>query len=78
MGGLAWSGSLRGDVVGGVPGTGWKRARGCGRQFDCVEVNAALPGGVGFRDSKAPTAGVLLLPRRALLDLVGFLGREPD
>ncbi|OLR93984.1 hypothetical protein BJP25_13460 [Actinokineospora bangkokensis] len=62
--------------MGGVPEGGWRRARGCGRQLDCVEVNPRVGAGVGIRDSKAPSAGVLLLPSAALVRLVGFL-REP-
>jgi hypothetical protein len=55
--------------------SGWLRSRRCGRQFDCVEVNPRLSAGVAFRDSKAPRAGVLLVPRAALPALVAYLGR---
>ncbi|MFC0042072.1 DUF397 domain-containing protein [Actinomadura rayongensis] len=41
---------------------------------NCVAV-AALPGGVGVRDSKAPEQGHLLLSRRVL---AGVLARMKD
>ncbi|MCG8918874.1 DUF397 domain-containing protein [Actinokineospora sp. PR83] len=56
--------------------SGWVRSRRCGRQFDCVEVNPRAPGGVAFRDSKAPRAGVLVVRGSALPALVAYLGRK--
>ncbi|QFG24283.1 DUF397 domain-containing protein [Actinomadura sp. WMMB 499] len=48
----------------------WRKARRSGSQGDaCVEV-AALPGGVGVRDSKDPGGGRLTLTPAAFRRLV--------
>ncbi|MEV4252148.1 DUF397 domain-containing protein [Spirillospora sp. NPDC049652] len=47
----------------------WRKASYSGtEQGDCVEL-ADLTSGVGLRDSKAPEAGYLSLPKSALAEL---------
>ncbi|WP_084550218.1 DUF397 domain-containing protein [Actinomadura rifamycini] len=53
----------------------WRKSRQSGSQGDaCVEV-AALPDGVGVRDSKDPGGGYLVLGRVAFRNLLDGLKR---
>ncbi|MEV5824079.1 DUF397 domain-containing protein [Spirillospora sp. NPDC052242] len=55
--------------------TRWRKSRRSGSQGDaCVEV-AALPGGVGVRDSKKPEGGHLVLGAAAFRVLLDELKR---
>ncbi|MGI5326483.1 DUF397 domain-containing protein [Actinomadura nitritigenes] len=56
--------------------TTWKKSSYSGSgTSECVEV-ARFPGGVGVRDSKAPSAGHLELPWKSFAALLDYLRRE--
>ena len=57
--------------------TNWRKSSysGAGGTEECVELTR-FPGGVGVRDSKAPWAGHLELPRQSFAALLDHLRRE--
>lgn len=55
------NGSTR-DLTAAARRASWRKSSFSGYDGECVTV-AALPGGIGVRDSKQPEAGTLVLSR---------------